>query len=65
MTAPRGSTTVPAAASFADPTVLAGRAQRLLAELAGPEARLREDQRAAVDALVRGRRRVLVVQRTG
>lgn len=56
---------MPAASSFADPTVLAGRAQHLLAELAGPEARLREDQRAAVDALVRERRRVLVVQRTG
>lgn len=44
---------------------VAAEAQELLARLAGPGAVLREDQRAAIDALVRGRRRVLVVQRTG
>jgi ATP-dependent DNA helicase RecQ len=40
-------------------------AQRLLATLAGPDARLRDDQARAIDALVDERRRVLVVQRTG
>jgi ATP-dependent DNA helicase RecQ len=41
------------------------RAEELLRQLAGPGARLREDQWQAIDALVRGRRRVLLVQRTG
>ncbi|WP_045879773.1 DEAD/DEAH box helicase [Pseudofrankia sp. DC12] len=41
------------------------RAQQLLRQLAGPHARLREDQWQAIDALVNGRRRVLLVQRTG
>ncbi|QTJ64884.1 RecQ family ATP-dependent DNA helicase [Rhodococcus sp. ZPP] len=40
-------------------------AERLLRELAGPEARLRDDQWTAIEALVVGRRRALVVQRTG
>jgi len=40
-------------------------AERVLHALAGPSAQLREDQRTAIDALVDGRRRVLVVQRTG
>lgn len=40
-------------------------AQRLLATLAGPDARLRDDQARAIHALVDERRRVLVVQRTG
>lgn len=40
-------------------------AEDVLHALAGPDARLRADQRAAIDALVDGRRRVLVVQRTG
>jgi len=44
---------------------LAGAAQAQLERLAGPGAVLREDQLAAVQALVRDRRRVLVVQRTG
>jgi ATP-dependent DNA helicase RecQ len=44
---------------------LAAAAQQLLGELAGPDAVLRADQLAAIDALVTGRRRVLVVQRTG
>jgi ATP-dependent DNA helicase RecQ len=41
------------------------RAQQLLRQLAGPRARLREDQWQAIDALVNRRRRVLLVQRTG
>ncbi|MDQ3147041.1 MAG: RecQ family ATP-dependent DNA helicase, partial [Actinomycetota bacterium] len=40
-------------------------ASELLVRLAGPAARLRDDQLAAVEAVVGGRRRVLVVQRTG
>ncbi|MFI1913583.1 RecQ family ATP-dependent DNA helicase [Nocardia sp. NPDC020380] len=40
-------------------------AERLLRELAGPDARLREDQWTAIEALVVQRRRALVVQRTG
>ncbi|MCU1646824.1 MAG: ATP-dependent helicase RecQ [Nocardia sp.] len=40
-------------------------AERLLRELAGPQARLREDQWIAIEALVVQRRRALVVQRTG
>ena len=41
------------------------RAEELLRQLAGPHARLRADQWQAIDALVNGRRRVLLVQRTG
>ena len=44
---------------------LADRAQALLEELAGPEARLRPDQLAAIEAVVGEGRRALVVQRTG
>ncbi|MGV0626253.1 RecQ family ATP-dependent DNA helicase [Mycolicibacter minnesotensis] len=40
-------------------------AQEILEHLAGPQARLRDDQWAAIEALVVGRRRALVVQRTG
>jgi ATP-dependent DNA helicase RecQ len=40
-------------------------AEAILRELAGPAARLREDQWRAVEALVVGHRRVLCVQRTG
>ncbi|WP_067891835.1 RecQ family ATP-dependent DNA helicase [Nocardia vaccinii] len=40
-------------------------AEALLRDLAGPRAHLREDQWTAIDALVRQRRRALVVQRTG
>ena len=40
-------------------------AERCLRALAGPSARLREDQWTAVQALVMQRRRALVVQRTG
>src|SRR5687768_7135544 len=41
------------------------RAQALLETLAGPDAVLRDDQAAAIDAVVRQKRRSLVVQRTG
>jgi ATP-dependent DNA helicase RecQ len=40
-------------------------AERVLQALAGPSAVLREDQWSAISALVEGRRRTLVVQRTG
>ncbi|MCU1693758.1 MAG: recombinase RecQ, partial [Frankiales bacterium] len=40
-------------------------AEAVLRALAGPEALLREDQWTAIEALVVGRRRALVVQRTG
>jgi ATP-dependent DNA helicase RecQ len=40
-------------------------AERCLRALAGPHARLRDDQWRAIQALVAGRRRALVVQRTG
>jgi ATP-dependent DNA helicase RecQ len=40
-------------------------AQRHLSALAGEDAVLREDQWAAIAALVADRRRALVVQRTG
>lgn len=40
-------------------------AQAILEQLAGPEAALRDDQWTAIEALVVGRRRALVVQRTG
>lgn len=40
-------------------------AQAILEQLAGPQAVLRDDQWSAIEALVVGRRRALVVQRTG
>ncbi|MFF0453138.1 RecQ family ATP-dependent DNA helicase [Nocardia africana] len=46
-------------------TELRESAESLLRELAGPGARLREDQWTAIEALVVQRRRALVVQRTG
>lgn len=46
-------------------TDLRADAEALLRELAGPDARLREDQWVAIEALVVQRRRALVVQRTG
>ncbi|AYJ52050.1 ATP-dependent DNA helicase RecQ [Rhodococcus sp. P1Y] len=49
----------------ATPTDLRTDAERLLRELAGPDAHLREDQWVAIEALVVHRRRALVVQRTG
>jgi ATP-dependent DNA helicase RecQ len=47
------------------PPALREEAQAALALLAGPHAVLREDQWTAIDALVNGHRRALVVQRTG
>lgn len=47
------------------PSDLRTRAEAVLRALAGETARLRDDQWQAIDALVRGRSRVLVVQRTG
>ena len=44
---------------------LRSRAEEVLRTLAGPDARLREDQWTAIHALVAQRRRALVVQRTG
>ena len=44
---------------------LRARAEEHLRALAGPDARLREDQWRAIEALVVERRRALVVQRTG
>lgn len=52
----------PATSSNAD---VRARAEELLRGLAGPSARLREDQWRAIEALVVDRSRVLVVQRTG
>jgi ATP-dependent DNA helicase RecQ len=49
----------------ADPTAIAERARELLGKLAGPAARLRPDQAAAIEEVVGHRRRALVVQRTG
>src|SRR3954462_1200701 len=54
-----------ALASVAVVTDLRDRAEELLRALAGPTARLRDDQWSAIEALVVGRRRALVVQRTG
>jgi ATP-dependent DNA helicase RecQ len=47
------------------PEALRDEAERYLRSLAGPSARLRDDQWAAVRALVQDRARALVVQRTG
>jgi ATP-dependent DNA helicase RecQ len=53
-------------ADDADPAeVLREQAEQCLRALAGPGATLREDQWTAIRALVAGRRRALVVQRTG
>jgi ATP-dependent DNA helicase RecQ len=56
-----------APASRADPRPgpLRDQAERYLQALAGPDARLREDQWTAIRALVEQHRRALVVQRTG
>ena len=52
-------------ASPREDTDLREEAERCLRALAGPSARLREDQWTAIRALARDRRRALVVQRTG
>ncbi|MEU9820937.1 RecQ family ATP-dependent DNA helicase [Pseudonocardia alni] len=49
----------------ASSTDLRERAETVLQQLAGPQARLREDQWRAIEALVAQHRRALVVQRTG
>ena len=57
------SATVPAEIPAAD---LRAEAEGVLRALVGrDDARLRDDQWTAIDALVRGHRRALVVQRTG
>src|SRR5918911_1056040 len=48
-----------------DRAALREKAERCLRALAGDSARLRDDQWTAIEALVRDRRRALVVQRTG
>jgi ATP-dependent DNA helicase RecQ len=48
-----------------DRTAMRDEAERVLRALAGPQARLREDQWQAIEALVADGRRCLVVQRTG
>ncbi|GAB3212469.1 RecQ family ATP-dependent DNA helicase [Marinactinospora endophytica] len=53
------------AAPASDESALREAAERHLRALAGPSARLREDQWRAIHALVAERRRALVVQRTG
>ena len=53
------------APALPDRDALRARADELLSALAGPGARLREDQWTAIEALVVDRRRALVVQRTG
>jgi ATP-dependent DNA helicase RecQ len=54
----------PDSAAAADQS-LRQEAEQTLRALAGPQARLREDQWTAISALVSDRRRALVVQRTG
>ncbi|GAA4967662.1 RecQ family ATP-dependent DNA helicase [Pseudonocardia tropica] len=53
------------AVTTASSTDLRERAETVLQQLAGPQARLREDQWTAIEALVAQQRRALVVQRTG
>jgi ATP-dependent DNA helicase RecQ len=48
-----------------DPAATRERAEEILRDLAGPDARLREDQWRAIEALAVRGRRVLCVQRTG
>jgi len=56
---------VPASRVDRGPSPLRDEAERYLRALAGPDARLREDQWTAIRALVEQHRRALVVQRTG
>ncbi len=65
MTANGSITTTDGDASFHGVGATRARAEELLRALAGPAAVLRDDQWQAIDALVRRRRRVLLVQRTG
>ena len=50
---------------MSETATLEARANELLRELAGPEAEFREHQLEAVSDIVRDRKRVLCVQRTG
>jgi ATP-dependent DNA helicase RecQ len=54
-----------AALRDAETAALRDQAERCLRSLAGPAAKLRDDQWTAIRALVQDRRRALVVQRTG
>lgn len=54
-----------APAPLTDRAAVRDRADQVLRALAGPQARLREDQWRAIEALVVDHRRTLVVQRTG
>lgn len=54
-----------AAVGTVDRPAVRERAEAVLRELAGPKARLRDDQWLAIEALVVDHRRALVVQRTG
>jgi ATP-dependent DNA helicase RecQ len=56
---------VPASQRDDAASALRDEAERCLRALAGPQARLRDDQWTAIEALVSGKQRALVVQRTG
>src|SRR5690625_4365574 len=56
---------VSSSTSFSTTSTARADAQAILEQLAGPDAVLRDDQWAAIEALVAHRRRALVVQRTG
>src|ERR1017187_8044141 len=56
---------VPASQRDNAASALRDEAERCLRALAGPQARLRDDQWTAIEALVSGKQRALVVQRTG
>lgn len=56
---------VPTDGSTATASTARHQAEQALRDLAGPDAVLRDDQWEAIEALVIGRRRALVVQRTG
>ena len=64
-TNPRGASQPAAAGIAPDRAALRAEAESVLRALAGEQARLRDDQWQAIEALVADRRRCLVVQRTG
>ncbi|WP_307872922.1 RecQ family ATP-dependent DNA helicase [Paractinoplanes ovalisporus] len=65
MTETPATTTSAGPASAADRAAVRERAEAVLRRLAGDQAKLREDQWRAIEALTVDRRRVLCVQRTG
>jgi len=65
LTLDRDATDDPDATVDHDASVDREAAEDVLRRLAGPAARLRDDQWTAIEALVGARRRVLLVQRTG